>query len=55
MAAVATETLVAVLAAPRLRALLLVVGVPVFAGAFVFVRKRFIAARQARVRAIPPA
>jgi hypothetical protein len=55
MAAVAAETVVAVLATPRVGALLVLVIVPVFAGVFVLVRKRFTAARQARVRAIPPA
>jgi hypothetical protein len=55
IAAVAVETGVALLLAPRDRALLLVAVVPVFVGVFVLARKRFTIARQARVRAIPPA
>ncbi|HLJ03632.1 MAG TPA: hypothetical protein VKT31_09340 [Solirubrobacteraceae bacterium] len=55
IAAVAVETAVALLVAPRDRLLLLVAVVPVFAGVFALVRKRFTIARQARVRAIPQA
>jgi hypothetical protein len=55
MVAVATETAAGVIAAPRTRLLLLIVIVPVFAGVFVLLRRRFSAARQARVRALPPA
>lgn len=55
MAAVAAETAVALLVAPRVRAMLLLAVVPVFWLVFVLVRRRFTVARQARVRAIPPA
>lgn len=55
IAAVAVETAVALLAAPRDRMLLLVAVVPVFVGVFALVRKRFTIARQTRVRAIPRA
>jgi hypothetical protein len=55
IAAVVAETVVALLAAPQDRLLLLLAVVPVFAGVFVLVRRRFTIARQARVRAIPPA
>jgi hypothetical protein len=55
VAAVAVETALALLVAPRERLLLLVAVVPVFAGVFAFVRRRFTIARQARVRAIPRA
>jgi hypothetical protein len=54
MAAVAVETGVALLVAPSDRRLLLLAVVPVFAGTFALLRKRFTIARQARVRAIPP-
>lgn len=54
MVAVAVETGVGVLAAPRTRLLLLIVVIPVFFAVFAFLRRRFTAARQARVRAIPP-
>ena len=53
--AVAVETGLGVLFAPRNRLLLLIVVVPVFAAVFKVARDRFIIARQARVRAIPPA
>jgi hypothetical protein len=53
MVAVAAETGLAIALTPRTRVLLLVVVIPVFAGAFMLLRKRFSAARQARVRAIP--
>lgn len=55
MAAVAVETLLGVLIVPRAGALLLIAVVPVFAASFVALRRRFSAARQARVRALPPA
>jgi hypothetical protein len=55
MVAVAVETALAVLLTPRTRALLLVAVVPAFGGAFLLLRRRFTSARQARVRAMPPA
>jgi hypothetical protein len=54
IAAVAVETGLGLLVSPRNRLLLLIVVVPVFAGAFKVLRDRFIVARQARVRAIAP-
>lgn len=53
--AVAVETGLGVLFAPRNRLLLLIVIVPVFAAMFKLLRDRFTIARQTRVRAIPPA
>ncbi len=53
--AVAVETALGVLVAPHNRLLLLIVVVPVFAATFKVLRDRFTIARQARVRAIPPA
>lgn len=55
MVAVAVETAVALLAAARTRVVLVIVVIPVFAGVFALLRRRFTAARQARVRAIPRA
>jgi hypothetical protein len=53
--AVAVETGLGLLLHPSNRLLLLIVVVPVFALAFKGLRDRFTVARQARVRAIPPA
>jgi hypothetical protein len=53
--AVAVETLLALLVVPGAGLLLLLAVVPVFGGCFVLLRRRFSAARQARVRAFPPA
>jgi hypothetical protein len=53
--AVAVETVLGVIVAPHDRLLLLIVVVPVFATTFKVLRDRFVIARQARVRAIPPA
>jgi hypothetical protein len=55
MAAVAVETVLALFIVPGARAALLIVMVPVFAGVFALLRRRFTEARQARVRAMPPA
>jgi hypothetical protein len=51
--AVAVETGLGIVVAPRNRLLLLIVVIPVFAAAFKLLRDRFTIARQARVRAIP--
>jgi hypothetical protein len=53
--AIVVETVLGIVVAPHNRLLLLIIVVPVFAGAFKVFRDRFILARQARVRAIPPA
>jgi hypothetical protein len=53
MAAVAVETGIGLLVAPRERLALVVVMVPVFAVTFTLLRRRFTVARQARVRALP--
>jgi hypothetical protein len=53
MAAVAVETGLGLVVAPRNRLLLLIVVIPVFATAFKVLRDRFTIARQVRVRAIP--
>ncbi len=55
MAAVAVETVLALLIVPGARLALLVVMVPVFGVVFTALRRRFTVARQERVRAIPPA
>ncbi len=55
IAAVAVETVLALLVAPKAGPVLLIVVVPVFALAFLGLRRRFTAARQARIRAFPPA
>jgi hypothetical protein len=53
--AIAVETVLGIVVAPHNRLLLLIIVVPVFAVAFKVFRDRFTIARQARVRAIPPA
>jgi hypothetical protein len=55
VAAVIVETVLGIVVAPHDRLLLLIVVVPVFAATFKVLRDRFTVARQARVRAIPPA
>lgn len=55
IAAVAAETGLGLLFAPRDRLVLLVIVIPVFAAVFKVLRDRFTIARQARVRALPPA
>jgi hypothetical protein len=55
LAAVAVETLLGVVIAPGAGALLLLAIVPVFGLTFLALRRRFTEARQARVRALPPA
>ncbi len=55
LAAVAVETLLGVVIVPRAGAVLLIAIVPVFGLTFLTLRRRFTEARQARVRALPPA
>jgi hypothetical protein len=55
MVAVALESALGLLIVPGAGPLLLVAVIPVFAGCFHLLRRRFSAARQARVRAYPRA
>lgn len=55
LVAVAVMTVLGIIVAPHNRLLLLIIAVPAFGATFKVLRDRFTIARQARVRAIPPA
>jgi hypothetical protein len=55
LVAVAAMTVVGIIVTPHNRLLLLIIAVPAFGATFKVLRDRFTIARQARVRAIPPA